>query len=258
MLLGYVLCFPLRLSACLGDVTLGAPDTKSKRGPPTFLSFACPFLEPVRASGIVFVLSAASVGVPWACDVGGVGYREHKRFPAQDNAPGILSFVCPIVEGVRASGVCLGFSVACVRVPWASALGESDTGSTRGIPFMAICPGFYLLSGFVFSVASVGVPWACDVGVLGCFPAQGNSSRFLFASRDVLGGPFLIRVRGAMLSMTSLTFWFSVHVVDWCEPRSFHISEVAIPIKYSRHLACTSTKRILESRVRLVGVSKLS
>ena len=50
--------------------------------PSRFLSFVCPNREVVRASGVDFAFSVACVVVPWASNVGGAGYREHKRFRA--------------------------------------------------------------------------------------------------------------------------------------------------------------------------------
>ena len=95
----------------------------SQGNPSRFLSFVCQILEYVRAPGLAFVHAVASVGVPWACDVGGVQYRQRKRFREQGNLSRFLSCVCPILEEVRSSGVVFVLSVASVRVPWGSDVG---------------------------------------------------------------------------------------------------------------------------------------
>ena len=93
--------------------------------PSRFLCFVCRIVEGVRASGVGFVFCVVSAGVFWASDVGGVGYLDHKRNPAQCNPSRFLSFVCPILEYVRTSGVVVVFSVACVGVPWPSDVGAA-------------------------------------------------------------------------------------------------------------------------------------
>ena len=174
------------MSACPGRLTLGPPDTFNTRGSarsairPGFCLLSAHLCSSYVLLGAGFAFSVASVGVPLASHVGRAGYPKHKRFPVQDNAPGIISFVCAILQVVRASGAGFVFS-----------------GSTTGTPPRAMFPGFHLLSAypivqrvrtpgvcFAFSVASVGVPLASDVADVGYqehkrYPSQGNPSRFL-------------------------------------------------------------------------------
>ena len=107
-----------------GGVGYGEQKRITAQGKPSrFLSFVCPNREVVRASGVDFAFSVACVVVPWASNVGGAGYRKPRRLPARGTPSRVLSFVCPILENVRVSGVGFVLSVASVGVPWACDVG---------------------------------------------------------------------------------------------------------------------------------------
>ena len=95
------------------------------------------------------MFSVASGGAPCARDVGGVGYRDHKRFPAQGNPSRFLSFVCPIPEDVRASGVRFVFSIAFVGVPWICDVGCAGYQEKARFPAQHNLPRFV---SFVFPI----------------------------------------------------------------------------------------------------------